>query len=96
MKKTIKYILILIIFIIIFIILKFCKSNKDIFNDIIIFGFWNDIGVKNEYEITSQDIVEIDVFTTTNNNLYKKIAPGSKGSFIIKFKRPQNWRLCEY
>ena len=25
-----------------------------------------------------------------NNRTYKKIAPGSKGSFVIKFNKPQN------
>ena len=90
MKKVIKYILILMILSIIFIILNFYNSNKNIFEDIMIFGLWNDRGTKKEYEITSQNSVEIDVFTTTNSNKYKKIAPGSSGSFTIKFKRPEN------
>ena len=90
MKKILKYIFILIILAIIFIILNFCKSNKNIFDDITILGLWDDIGAKNEYEITSQNTVEIDVFTTINNKMYKKIAPGSRGSFTIKFKRLPN------
>lgn len=88
MRNIIKYILILIILVIIFVILKFCKSNKNIFDDIIIFGLWDEIGAKNEYEIVPQDTTEIDVFSTINNTLYKKIAPGSSGSFTIKFKKP--------
>lgn len=87
MKKIIKYILILII-LAIFIILNFYKSNKKIFEDIMIFGLWEDNGAKNEYEITLDKTVKIDVFTTINNKMYKKIAPGSKGSFIIKFQKP--------
>jgi len=88
-KKYKKYILILIILVIIFIVLNYYKSNKNIFDDIMIFSLWNNIGSKNEYELTTQDTVKIDVFTTINN-LSKKIAPGSKGNFIIKFKRPTN------
>lgn len=88
MRNIVKYILIFIILVIIFIILNFYKTNKIIFEDIMIFGLWNDIDAKNEYEISSQKTVEIDIFTTINNKMYKKIAPGSKGSFAIKFKRP--------
>ena len=88
MKNIIKYILILIVFAIIFIILNFYKSNKNIFEDIMILGLWDNRVAKNEYEITSQDTVEIDIFSTINHKRYKKIAPGSKGSFVIKFKRP--------
>lgn len=90
MKNIIKYILILIILSIIFIILNFYNSNKNILEDILVFGLWDNRGKKNEYEINSQNSVEIDVFTTINSNKYKKIAPGSYGSFSIKFKRPEN------
>jgi len=90
MKNILKYILILIIFIIIFIILYFYKSKKNIFEDITILGLWNDLGAKNEYEIIPQNTVEIDVFKTINKKRYKKIAPGSSGSFTINFKRPLN------
>lgn len=75
MKKLAKYILILIVIVIIFIILKFYNSNKSIFDDIMIFGLWDDNSVKSEYEITSQTVVEVDVFTTITNNIHKKIAP---------------------
>lgn len=92
MKNILRNILILIILVIIFIILNFYKSKKNIFDDITILGLWDDVGFENEneYELTSENTVEIDVFTTINNKIYKKIAPGSKGSIIIKFKRPQN------
>lgn len=90
MKNIVKYFLILIILVIIFIILNFYKINKIIFNDITILGFWEDSGAKNEYELISQNTVEIDIFATINKKMYKKIAPGSSGSFIIKFKRPLN------
>ena len=87
MRNIIKYILILTILVIIFIILNFYKSNKFIFEDIMIFGLWSDNGVKNQYEINSQSEIQIDVFQTINNKFNKKIAPGSKGNFRIKFKR---------
>lgn len=91
MKNTTKYILILIILVIIFIILNFYKSKKNIFEDIMIFGLWGGNGIKNEYEINTQEPTHIDVFSTINNRYNKKIAPGSKGSFTIKFKRPADW-----
>lgn len=90
MKKSIKYILILIILVIIFIILNFYKSKKNIFEDIMILGLWSSNDIKNEYEIDSQNAVNIDIFSTINNKYNKKIAPGSKGSFVVKFKRPIN------
>lgn len=89
MTGEIKFILILIILFITFIILNFYKSTNSIFDDIMIFGLWDDKGAQNEYEVTFQKKVEINVFNTINNT-YKKIAPGSKGSFVIKFKRPIN------
>ena len=85
MKNITKYILILIVLVIIFTILNFYKSNKKIFEDIMIFSLWDDSGVKNEYEISTQNTVKIDVFSTINN-IYKKIAPGSRGTFVIKFQ----------
>lgn len=89
MKKLIKYIFILIILFIIFIILNFSKFNKNIFEDIMILGLWNESTSKSEYELNLQNTVKIDVFTTINN-YHKKVAPGSNGSFVIKFKRPVN------
>lgn len=88
MKNALRYILILIVLVIIFIILNFYKSKKNIFEDIMIFGLWGGNGIKNEYEINSQNIVEIDVFSTIDSKYNKKIAPGSKGSFSINFKKP--------
>ncbi len=89
--KLKRYIIILIIlFLIIFIILKINKLDKNIFNDIMIFGLWNDESSENEYEIDLNNLVEIDVFENIHNknNIYKKIAPGTYGSFTIKFKKP--------
>ena len=80
MKKLSNYILILIVIVIIFIILKFYNSNKIIFDDIMIFGLWEDKMVKKEYEITTEKTVEIDVFTTINN-IHKKIAPRNQREF---------------
>lgn len=88
MKNIIKYIFILISLFIIFIILNLYKSKKSIFDDIMIFSLWNNL--ETEYEIDLQDTVEIDVFTTIKNNIYKKVAPGTNGEFTIKFKRPTN------
>ena len=80
MKKI--YILILIIFIIIFLNLNFYKSDIRVFDDIMIFSLWDNQKSKNE--------VEIDVFSTIDDKLYKKIAPGAKGGFVIQFKRDMN------
>lgn len=82
MTKKINYILILIILILIFLNLNFYKSDISAFDDIMIFSLWNNQELNNE--------VEIDVFTTSDNKLYKKIAPGTKGSFVIEFKRAMN------
>lgn len=90
MRKNIKHLLILIILVILFLILKFCNSKVKIIDDITILSMWEDIGAKNEYEISEQKMVEIDIYTTMSKKVYKKIAPGSRGSFTIKFKRPQN------
>lgn len=67
MKNAIRYILILTVLVIIFIILNFYKSKKNIFEDIMIFRLWGGNSIKNEYGINSQNTVEIDVFSTTNN-----------------------------
>lgn len=88
-RKYIKYIFILVTIVIIFIILNFYLSKKNIFEDIVIFNLWKDIGSQKEYELTPQNNIEIDVFTTINS-INKKLAPGSKGSFVIRFKRPIN------
>lgn len=58
MKKRIY--IVIIILILIFIIFKFYKSNKNVFNDILIFGLWNNI--------TEND----EVINTDKNNNDKK------------------------
>lgn len=88
-KKIKKYIFVLSILIIIFVILNFYKSDNNFFDDIITFGLWKSNNSQNEYKINNNTITEIDVFTTINRNKYKKIAPGSKGKFIITFKKPK-------
>ena len=90
MKNIIKHSWILIIMVIIFLILNFYKSNKKILEDIMVFGLWDYSSAENEYKLSLQKTVEIDVFMTIKNNIYKKMAPGSSGSFILKFKRPEN------
>lgn len=90
MKKCLKYIFVLMFLFIIFIILIFYISKRNVFDDIMIFGLWEENGAQKEYEIKLQKTLEIDLFTTMNNRTYKKIAPGSKGSFVIKFNKPQN------
>jgi len=89
MKKIIKILIILLL--IFFIILNFYKSKKNIFEDIVIMGLWDDSKFENEYEISSSNITSIDIFTTINNKFYRKIAPGCSGSFIIKFKKATNF-----
>ena len=90
--KKIGYILIVLILILILIILQIYKYKENNSDDIMIFGLWNDIGDKNEYVINPQNhtTVQIDVFKTINNatKVYKKIATGSFGSFVIKLTRP--------
>lgn len=85
MRGVIRNILILLILVLTFLILKFYKTSKNVFDDIIILGLWDKS--QNEYEIDLQNPVQIDVFSTIYNKKYKKIAPGSKGGFVIKFKR---------
>ena len=88
--KKIKNILILMILILIFIILTINKSPHNIFDDFLIFGFLEN--KENKYELSANEKIEIDIF----NNIYKgnkKIAPGSKGSFIIKLKKAENYNL---
>lgn len=84
MKKKIKILIIILILIII--IFKFYKSKKDILNDIIIFSLWNDIGKDKEYVINPQkdENIQINIFQTIENGIYKKIAPGSYGKFTIR------------
>lgn len=93
-KKKKMYILVLIILILILII-NLIKLKKNIFNDIMIFGLWNEIGEKNEYEITSKNSIQIDVFSSiyNGNRINKKIAPGSYGKFTIKFERPEKYKF---
>lgn len=84
-----KVIITLIILILIFIILNFYKSNKNIFNDFIIFSLWQD---ENKYVINpeNEEGIHIDVLENVynGNKIQTKIAPGSQGKFTIKLKRP--------
>ena len=86
--EKVKYIIIILI--LIFIILSFCKSKNNIFNDVMIFSLWG--GTQNEYVLNpqSEEVVQIDVFNTIYNGkkLHKKISPGSYGKFTIKLKKP--------
>ena len=104
-----KIIYIIIILILIFIILSFFKSKNEIFNDIVIFNLWSNIGDKNEYVINpkKEKSLKIEVYKTIQKgeetyekidnkvNVYKKIAPGSYGKFTIKIKKSQelNYRI---
>ena len=91
MKKRIY--LSIIILILIFIILSFFNSKKQIFDDIAIFNLWSDSD-DYEFKINPQEepSLEIDVFQTgrKNKKYNKKIAPGSRGSFVIKLTKPLN------
>lgn len=86
MKKIIIYICILNVLIMLFFKIYYNSNNK-IYEDITILGILNDFKQENEYKITCNKTLEVDVFTTINN-IYKKIAPGSRGSFSICFKNP--------
>ena len=91
MKKRIY--LSIIILILMFIILSFLNSKKQIFDDIAIFNLWSDSD-DYEFKINPQEepSLEIDVFQTgrKNKKYNKKIAPGSRGSFVIKLTKPLN------
>ena len=81
MKK--KIYLFIIILILIFIILNFCNSKNNIFNDIMIFSLWNDLGIeesKNEYIINpqNQETLTIDVFRTIQNGINVKKVKNNK------------------
>lgn len=89
MKKKKIFILITIL-ILIFIILNLFKSKENIFDDIMIFSLWSSIGNKNEYIINpkKREIVELNIFNTSD--VYRKIAPGSEGKFILRLIRPKD------
>ena len=90
--------------ILIFIILNFYNSKTNIIEDIEIFGMWEDIIKKdkienkkrNEYNIDESKEINIDIMSTiqnginpyNKNKIYKKIAPGCKGNFILKSNKP--------
>lgn len=88
MKKKRIFILIIIL-ILIFIILNLFKSKEDIFDDIMIFSLWRSIGNKNEYIINPQkrETIELNLFNTSD--IYRKIAPGNEGQFILRLIRPK-------
>ena len=92
MKK--KIYIITIILILIFFILFFYKSDNNIFDDITIFSLWENMKKENEYVINpeKEENISIDVYKSIQNGtkLYKKIAPGSYGQFVIKLTRPKD------
>lgn len=90
-KGKIKYILILMILILIIIIFT-NETVKKSFDDVVIFGLWEDLSNKNEFEITSENDLQIDVFKTIYKG-NKKIAPGSYGNFIIKKTGNSNFKI---
>lgn len=90
MKKLVYLIIILILILVI--ILNFYKSDKSIFNDIMIFDLWSGTGEENEYNINpiKEQSAQIDILKTINNinGVEKKIAPGDSGKFTIKLTKP--------
>lgn len=95
-NKIKKRILILMILILVIIILTSNKFSKNIiFDDILIFGLWENNANQNEYEINLQNSIQIDIFKTiyNGNKSHKKIAPGSRGSFTIKIQKADNFDL---
>lgn len=89
--------IIIIILILILIILIFYTQKSKVFNDIMIFNLWEDLG-EQEYIVDpeKEDKIQIDVYQTIENvtELHKKIAPGSYGKFDIKLIKPIN-SSCE-
>jgi len=83
MKKKIKIILIVFILVVI-IILKFYKSNRKEFNDIIIYSLWQEVGNKYVLNPKKDQSIKIDIFQESQNKVHKKIAPGSSGKFVVK------------
>ena len=91
MKKKIWIIIILIIgFIIIFLIKSKKKFANNIFNDLLIFGMWNE---NNTYflDINKSSKVQVNLYSTIKggNDMRKKIAPGTKGEFVIILKKDE-------
>lgn len=82
-KMVLKYILILCLCVIALLIYKLYNKEKDFFEDIIILSMWSNNNSNHKYEILNQKPLQIDIFTTIYNTNNKKIAPGSKGNFII-------------
>lgn len=86
MKK--KVYLIIIILILIFMILSFCKLKNNIYNDIMIFDLWSDIGIsekqENEYIINpkKQNNITIDVFKTVQNGIKTETTSRVSGTEI--------------
>lgn len=92
MKKKITILVILLI-ILVLILNCFSKTKKINFEDIIIFGLWQDIGKDNEFvlDTKSNKSVLVNIYKTIKGGrkLYQKIAPGTKGEFIIRLKRDE-------
>ena len=80
-------ILILIIFII-FLLNSFNKNQDLNFKDLLIFGMWQE---DNVYVLDSNknQEVQVNLYKTIKGGekLYKKIAPGTKGEFVIIIKK---------
>lgn len=90
MKKRI-CILITILILIIFIIflLRYFNKNQNLnFKDLLIFGMWQE---DNLYVLDSNKNheVQVNLYKTIKGGgkLYKKIAPGTKGEFVIIIKK---------
>ena len=91
MKKKIWIIIILIIgFIIIFFIKNKVNLANNIFDDLLIFGMWNE---NNTYflDTNKNSNVQVNLYSTIKggNNMRKKIAPGTKGEFVIILKKDE-------
>ena len=90
MKKKICVLIIILILIIfiIFILKYFSKKQNFSFKDLLIFGMWQE---DNIYVLNSNKNQEIQVnlYKTIEGGgrLYKKIAPGTKGEFVIIIKK---------
>lgn len=83
--KKLKIIFIIIITILTIIIINFYKSKNIKINDYFIFSLWDFKKDEKEYILNlEEEILQINIFQTSENNTYNKVAPGSKGRFTIK------------
>ena len=90
MKKRICILItiLILIIVIIFLFKKFYKNQNLTFKDLLIFGMWQEDNVYIVNPNKTQDI-QVNLYKTIEGGgkLYKRIAPGTKGEFVIIIKK---------